>query len=229
MAVDAATDALGAPFGNSTGDTLSVIGEDALIFVGLLIICLVGAHLVIRSRCTLLPESSVAIVAGAAFGAVLSQLPSAKARPFWEFDPDVFFYVLLPPIIFEAGYTLKRRLFMRNLGPILTFALVGTVLSTLVTAGVLQLGGALGWIQADLFGGVTSASGVHGCLVFSSLISATDSVATLAVLVSREVGADARLQAILFGESVLNESVHGGPLEPRHRHHAGSLPPSAES
>ena len=128
-------------------------------------------------------------------------------QPFWEFDPNLFFYVLLPPIIFEAGYSLKRRLFLTNIGAILMFAVVGTAVSAGVVAGTLQIGGLLGWLDANLFGGVNTASGIHGSLLFASLISATDAVATLAILSSPEVNADPDLQATLFGESVLNDAV----------------------
>ena len=44
-----------------------------------------------------------------------------------RFDYEFFMTFLLPPIIFEAGYSIKRRLFLANLLPILMLAVVGTI------------------------------------------------------------------------------------------------------
>ena len=46
--------------------------------------------------------------------------------------PQVFFFVLLPPIIFDAGFTLNTRLFFSNFGGVLMYAVVGTLISTLI-------------------------------------------------------------------------------------------------
>lgn len=148
------------------------------------------------------------MVALARTGAVLyiTYLSSgaAQLKDFWVFSPDVFFYGLLPPIIFEAGYSLKRRLFFNNIVPILTFAIIGTLISTAFTGAILIAGVNAGWMKQL---GADGPASVKCCLLFASLISAVDPVATLAVMAAKELNADARLQAVLFGESVLNDAV----------------------
>ena len=173
-------------------DSDLVIGSETLMFSALLILSVLGAYVVIRLRFSILPESSVAILLGAAFGAVLRAFPEAQAHEWWSFQPEVFFYALLPPIIFEAGYTLKRRLFLANLSPILLFAVLGTVIATFALGGLLIGVSQLGWLQVEVTPGEA--------MVFGALISAVDPVATLSVLSSAEVNADPMLVSILFGE-----------------------------
>ncbi len=120
------------------------------------------------------------------------------AKGLLSFSPKVFFFVLLPPIIFNSGYTLKRELFFRHIIPISLFACIGTAISSFVVAILLQIVKSLG---------LTGEFKPHftELLAFGSLISATDPVSTLAVFQAKQV--DPQLFYLVFGESVLNDAV----------------------
>ena len=91
-----------------------------------------------------------AIFIGLAFGGLFLAFAGPDERDKINFQPQFFFYVLLPPIIFDAGYSLKRRLFFRNLLPILTLAIIGTILSTAVISAMLALATQVGWIGKEV-------------------------------------------------------------------------------
>ncbi|KGL86935.1 Sodium/hydrogen exchanger 9 [Charadrius vociferus] len=118
------------------------------------------------------------------------------------FDPSIFFNILLPPIIFHAGYSLKKRHFFRNLGSILTYAFLGTAVSCIVIGLIMY-----GFVKAMVHIGQLEEWEFHftDCLFFGSLMSATDPVTVLAIF--HELHVDTDLYTLLFGESVLNDAV----------------------
>ncbi|CAB3368719.1 Hypothetical predicted protein [Cloeon dipterum] len=113
------------------------------------------------------------------------------------FDPEIFFNIILPPIIFHAGYSLKRRYFFRNLGAILTYAMLGTTISSFVIGAVMY--GAVQLMPSS------SSFTFLDLLYFGSIISATDPVTVLAIF--NDLHVDVNLYALVFGESVLNDAV----------------------
>lgn len=92
---------------------------------------------------------------------------------------------------------MKRRFFFQNFASILTFAVVGTLVSTIVVGIVLYI-----FVELKL---VNIGLSFAECLTFGSLISATDPVSTLAVF--QELRVDPMLFYLVFGESVLNDAV----------------------
>jgi len=115
-----------------------------------------------------------------------------------SFSPSLFFMALLPPIMFNSGYQLRRELFYRHIKPIVLFSCVGTTVSALAVAFILYscLGlGLLGDFQPALI----------ELLTFGSLIAATDTVSVLGVFQAKKV--DPHLFYLCFGESALNDAV----------------------
>uniref|UniRef100_A0A8C7FK64 Sodium/hydrogen exchanger n=1 Tax=Oncorhynchus kisutch TaxID=8019 RepID=A0A8C7FK64_ONCKI len=117
------------------------------------------------------------------------------------FDPEVFFNILLPPIIFHAGYSLKKRHFFRNLGSIITYAFLGTAISCFVIGNLMY--GVVKLMQ--FIGQLTNKFYYTDCLFFGAIVSATDPVTVLAIF--NDLHADVDLYALLFGESVMNDAV----------------------
>ncbi|EEB20474.1 sodium/hydrogen exchanger, putative [Pediculus humanus corporis] len=114
------------------------------------------------------------------------------------FDPEIFFNIILPPIIFHAGYSLKRRYFFRNLGAILTYAIIGTTISSFVVGSLMY-----GLIQ--IMPHLKTSFTFLDTLYFGALISSTDPLTILAIF--NDLHVDVNLYALVFGESVLNDAV----------------------
>ena len=167
---------------NATSDEVIDAEASSIVaaVVGLVLLCTLLANLVKRIETSKwqMPESILAIILG--FFASMP-LCSATTRPGKDFD-TIFFLYLVPPILFESGYSLKQRDFFRNFMAICLFAVVGTVISSLFAGMCLFYLAQAGWLS-----GLNAASPKEG-LLFGTLLSATDTVATIAVLRQMGVG-----------------------------------------
>ncbi|XP_042366590.1 sodium/hydrogen exchanger 9-like [Plectropomus leopardus] len=135
-------------------------------------------------------------------GKVSQRCPTVSTPHTETFDPEVLFNLFLPPIIFHGAYTLNQKRFIDNLGSVLTFAFMGTIISCMTIGacvyGFTRLMVLLGRAaDGDFF--------LTDCLLFGAIMSTTDPVAVLGVL--SELRVDLDLHGLLFGESVLNDAV----------------------
>ena len=157
-----------------------------------------------------IPSSVAAMIVGAALGLVL-RLSGADGAPSLSmlhqllfFNEELFLYLLLPPIIFEAGFSLSRRTFFQNGGTILLFAVVGTLLTMLIVGTCCQAAGAAGWFRVGASDALDFST-PKDSFTFGALISATDPVATLSIMGA--VNVDPLMYTLVAGESVLNDAV----------------------
>jgi sodium/hydrogen exchanger 8 len=119
----------------------------------------------------------------------------------FEFSPEVFFFFLLPPIIFEAGYSLDRKGFFENIGAITLYAMLGTIVSTFVVGFLCFYAAKIGLVS-----NIDNENPMEA-LLFGSLISAVDPVATLSIMGNEDLHVDPLLYSLVFGESVLNDAI----------------------
>lgn len=166
----------------------------AVLFMSILLV-----YLLINFKFRYLPESIAIVFLGFVVGGVFQLLNFLKIGDFKEeemMDPTVFFLVMLPPIIFESGYSLHKGNFFSNLGSIVVFAVIGTAISAITVGGGLYILG-----QAKISYALTAKQSFG----FGALISAVDPVATLAIFSAIDV--HPTLYMLVFGESVLNDAV----------------------
>ena len=72
------------------------------------------------------PESCLLIVLGVVVGGLLHVADAANSDQH-QLDTRTFFFVLLPPIIIDAGYFMPSRSFFDQLGTIVLYAVIGTM------------------------------------------------------------------------------------------------------
>eukprot|EP00002_Diphylleia_rotans_P008314 TRINITY_DN1808_c0_g1_i6.p1 TRINITY_DN1808_c0_g1~~TRINITY_DN1808_c0_g1_i6.p1 ORF type:complete len:583 (-),score=96.39 TRINITY_DN1808_c0_g1_i6:536-2284(-) len=152
-------------------------------------------YLLLASHLHFIPESAVVILLGCVLGGVLEAI-DREFTDLFNFNPETFFLYLLPAIIFESGHSLNKDVFFQNIGSILTFAILGTVISTVIVGSGLIFLSHMGFMPS---------LGAMDSMAFAALISAVDPVATLAIFQALKV--DSLLHYLVFGESVLNDVV----------------------
>jgi len=142
-------------------------------------------------------ESGPAVILGAIVGGILKAGWGETA----PFSADVFFFFVLPPVIFAQGYTLHGSTFFANFHYIFAFGIVGTLMQfVLLTALISALSGSI----SDLSDGTTIHLETVECLLLAAVLSPSDEVAVLSLIKPDDYP---KLGAILFGEGVLNDAL----------------------
>ncbi|KAF8409666.1 hypothetical protein HHK36_005745 [Tetracentron sinense] len=163
------------------------------IFVAVLCLCIVIGHLLEENRWV--NESITSILIGCIIGTIILFWSKGTSSHILRFDEELFFIYLLPPIIFNAGFQVKKKQFFRNFFTIMLFGVIGAFISSLIiTAGSWWLFPKIG------FAGLTAREYLAIGIIFSS----TDTVCTLQVLNQNE---NPLLSSLVFGEGVVNDAT----------------------
>ena len=154
----------------------------------------------ISHRLSFLTEGSLALLCGLFAGGGFffyferkgTHIPAELAA----FNYDIYMSLLLPPIIFYAGFSIKKKHFFSNIGALATLGVAGTIL----LAVVLSFLSAMALHKT----GLDTNNVVGNSLALGVIFSSTDSVAALQAI---DGGAFPQLHALVFGEAVVNDAT----------------------
>lgn len=173
--------------------TMSLLFSSMILFTILFLQALESAHF------SAVPESGIIILIGLLVAAIGFALSDQRLEDLANFPDVVFELVLLPAIIFYSGYSVQKVGIWKNFATINLLAFVGTSISAFLVAIMLV--------------NFTAITDHKEAILFGSLISATDPVATLAIftevfgLTEKDYLEAPLVYDVVFGESVLNDAV----------------------
>jgi NhaP-type Na+/H+ or K+/H+ antiporter len=165
------------------------------IFLSSIVVCFFLKEIIVSDKKLFwIPEASL-LMLGGFLTIFLFRLLSPSHVDF-SFNSTVFYYILLPPIIFNTGLDIDFKCFISNLFAIVLYANLGTFINCVVVCFFLYSLGQIGLSEA-----ISVAEGMS----FGSLISATDPVTTLVVFDKFQV--EKSLFGIILGVSILDDAV----------------------
>ena len=130
-----------------------------------------------------LPYPVLLVVAGALLGLV-------PGLPAIDLNPDLIFFIFLPPLLYEASYQMSWHEFVANRRPITLLAVGLVLLTTTIVATIAHF----------FIPGFTWAMG----FVLGAIVAPPDAVA--ATSITKGLGLPRRITGILEGESLVNDA-----------------------
>ncbi len=159
-----------------------------------LVALLVGCLLKPITRLVRIPYTLILLVFGMGIGSLgcatdLGRFTISLQQWVHLSPPDIFFYVFLAPLIFEAAFNTEWHIFRRLLVSILSAAFPIVITQAGLIAGFTKL--------------IMKEWSWWPALMFGAMLSATDPISVVATL--KEVGASEYLGTLIEGESLVND------------------------
>jgi monovalent cation:H+ antiporter, CPA1 family len=158
---------------------------------GIIALLMIAAAVLVLTRRLKFPFTVALVLIGVGLSSTATVFPRVfPSLVDLEISPALILYVFLPVLIFESAFNLDPRLLRQNLGPVLTLAVPGLLLSTLLIGVIVTL---------------TTRFSLTAALLLGAILSATDPVAVISLF--RRLGAPRRLTILVEGESLFNDAT----------------------
>mmetsp|Transcript_97734 Transcript_97734/g.134454 ORF Transcript_97734/g.134454 Transcript_97734/m.134454 type:complete len:254 (+) Transcript_97734:181-942(+) len=133
------------------------------------------------------------------------------------FDDDLFFYFVLPPIVFSSGFNMYRKKFFGNLGNILLFGVIGTFIAFASFSSMTIW--AIDYFEPKQYQIIEGCevTAIQSCEIRStvvlshmeiflmcSLLCSSDVIAAISMVSPKE---QPKLFSLVFGEGIVNDAV----------------------
>ena len=163
-----------------------------IAFGPLLVLLLIAIVVVVVSSRLRFPYTASLVLLGITIGFLAQYVPlfGIARQGGFLFSPEMFFYLLLPPIIFDAGLHINFRLLRRRAPFILFLVFVGVLFTTVFT------GFALAWLA-----GIP----ILIALLIAAIVSPTDPIAVVDLLRRQKIPAE--LSTKVEAASVMHAAV----------------------
>ncbi len=163
----------------------------AELVTGITLLMLVAAVTTMLSkRLDKLPLTILLVFVGIGVALASGNVPGFGSLQHFELSPDLVLFVFIPTLIFESAFNLNARQLGRNIVPILTLAVPGLLISTMIIGTMVSLFTDFDFMVALLLG---------------AILSATDPVAVISIF--KQLGVPERLTVLVEGESLLNDAT----------------------
>ncbi len=168
----------------------SVEGVADLVTGIVLLMLVAAATTIISKRIDKIPLTILLVFVGIAIAAGSEQLPVLGTLADFKLTPELVLFVFIPTLIFESAFNLDARQVSRNILPILTLAIPGLLVSTMIIGLIIM--------------GFTDF-GIMIALLLGAILSATDPVAVISIF--KQLGVPERLTVLVEGESLFNDAT----------------------
>ena len=119
-------------------------------------------------------------------------------------NDNLVFFVLLPPMLFSAGFNLHKRRFFQNIFYINIYGILGTIFNFFTVVGLIFLASSYGFIRDLQNFDIVITLSMWEVMLFAATMCSIDNVAGLSCI---KPESHPKLFSIMFGESMMKDCV----------------------
>lgn len=185
-----------------------MISASQYAFIGLTILLILNIIVAIfleMKKSKLIHETMIILLFAIAFTKFYTWITDGKLITI-SLKPDLLFEYVLPPIIFAAGYNMRKKFFFKNVLAIFSYGFFGTILNFFVSTGTFYY--VHNYLLNDLGIGAHAPDSYNWkLLTIMKIVVTLGASDTVAPLTTIDEMAYPTMFSIIFGEGICNDAV----------------------